>query len=70
MHSDPMSITGDTIKAACLSLGESQVAFGARFGVNQSTVDRWEANGPPSKGAAGKMIERVLIDLGAIEARA
>lgn len=66
MHSEAMSITGDTIKAAREGLRETQAAFAARFGVNQSTVDRWESKGPPVKGAAGKAIERVLAEVGAL----
>lgn len=30
--------------------GESQAAFGARFGVDQSTAQRWETQGPPNRG--------------------
>lgn len=30
------------------SLGESQAAFAERFGVNQSTVSRWEDGEEPS----------------------
>lgn len=66
MHSGVMLITGDMVKSARNGLGESQAAFGARFGVNQSTVARWETEGPPKGGAAGKMIERVLAEVGAV----
>ncbi|MCP1832789.1 MULTISPECIES: DNA-binding transcriptional regulator [Bradyrhizobium] len=38
--------------------GESQAVFGARFGVDQSTVHRWEIGGPPSRGAAKIMVTR------------
>lgn len=65
MHSGAMSVTPDAIKAARIGLGESQATFGERFGVDQSTVHRWETEGPPERGAAGKMIERVLGDLAA-----
>jgi DNA-binding transcriptional regulator YiaG len=58
-----MSVTPETIKAARLRLKESQTAFAARFGVDQTTVHRWETNGPPERGAAGKMLERVLGEL-------
>jgi len=66
MHSGAMTVTPDLIKSARVGLGESQAAFGERFGVDQSTVHRWETDGPPERGAAGKAIERVLVDLGAI----
>jgi DNA-binding transcriptional regulator YiaG len=37
--------------------GESQTAFGHRFGVDQSTIARWETNGPP-RGAARLALSR------------
>lgn len=71
MHSDGMSITPEMVKAARDKLGESQAAFAERFGVYQTTVHRWETEGPPARGAAGKAIERVLAEVGALpEARA
>ena len=63
-----MTVTPDLIKSARVGLGESQAAFGQRFGVDQSTVHRWETDGPPERGAAGKAIERVLAELGAFPA--
>lgn len=65
-------VTGETVKSARERLGETQEAFARRFGVDQSTVHRWETDGPPERGTAGMMIERVLTDLGALptEARA
>lgn len=66
-----MLITPDAVKAARVGLGESQEAFAKRFGVDQSTVHRWETAGPPSRGTAGKMLELVLGEVGALpEARA
>lgn len=44
-------------------LGESQAEFGARFGVDQSTIHRWETNGLPPKGAARMAIEMVMQTL-------
>lgn len=58
-----MPITGPDLRAARERLKESQAAFAERFGVDQATVSRWEAGGPPSRGAAGKMIERVLDEV-------
>lgn len=70
MHSGVMSITPEMVKAAREKLGESQAAFAARFGVYQTTVHRWENDGPPKGGAAGKALERVLGEIGALpEAR-
>ena len=40
------------IKEMRASLGESQVFFAARFGVDQSTVHRWETDAPPKRGPA------------------
>lgn len=68
MHSEGMSITPEMVKAAREKLGESQAAFAARFGVYQTTVHRWETEGPPSRGAAGKAIERVLSEIEAARA--
>jgi DNA-binding transcriptional regulator YiaG len=42
------------------TLGESQAAFAARFGVHQSTVQRWEEKGPPPRGPGRVAIERLL----------
>lgn len=55
--------TKDEIKAARLALKESQAAFASRFGVDQATVHRWEANGLPKRGAAPKAVEKLLEDL-------
>ncbi|MGA0564141.1 helix-turn-helix domain-containing protein [Ancylobacter sp. VNQ12] len=41
------TITAEHIRAARTAANESQAAFGARFGVDQSTVHRWETDGPP-----------------------
>lgn len=56
-------ITPSDIKSAREAVAESQAAFGARFGVDQSTVHRWETEGVPTRGAARVAIERVLSDL-------
>jgi DNA-binding transcriptional regulator YiaG len=52
------------IREAREKVGESQAAFGARFGVDQSTIHRWETDGPPSRGPARKAIERELSMIG------
>jgi transcriptional regulator with XRE-family HTH domain len=62
-------LTGEQIRAARAALGESQSAFAERFGVDQSTIHRWETDGPPGRGAARKAIEHVLGDLPAGELR-
>lgn len=64
-----MCITGEALKKVRIDLGESQTTFAGRFGVDQATVSRWETEGPPDRGMAAKLIERVLGDL-SVEARA
>lgn len=48
------------VKGLRLSLGESQAEFGGRFGVDQSTIHRWETRGVPRRGAARVAIERLV----------
>jgi DNA-binding transcriptional regulator YiaG len=48
------------IREAREKVGESQASFGERFGVDQSTVHRWETQGPPRHGPARKALEREL----------
>jgi DNA-binding XRE family transcriptional regulator len=54
----------DSIKAAREKVKESQAVFGRRFGVDQSTVHRWETEGIPSRGPARRAIERELAEIG------
>lgn len=56
--------TSDDIKRVRERRKESQEAFAVHFGVDQTTIHRWETSGVPSRGPAGALIERVLIDLG------
>lgn len=56
--------TADDIREARDSTGESQAAFAKRFGIDQSTLHRWETNGPPERGAAGRLIDHVMAGLG------
>jgi DNA-binding transcriptional regulator YiaG len=51
------------VRAAREQLGESQAAFGARFGVDQSTVHLWETRGIPGRGTARVALERLFDDL-------
>lgn len=55
-------ISADKIKQTRLKLGESQAAFGDRFGVNQSTIHRWETEQPPQSGPAAKMLDQILSE--------
>lgn len=52
------------IREAREKVNESQAAFGERFGVDQSTVHRWETKGPPTGGPARKALERELAEIG------
>lgn len=62
-----MRITGELLRATRARLGESQTTFAGRFGADQATISRWETEGPPDRGMAAKLIERVLVDLGTLE---
>lgn len=51
------------IKAIRIRLGESQTEFARRFGVNQSTVHKWETKGLPNRGTARVAVESLLDEL-------
>jgi DNA-binding transcriptional regulator YiaG len=51
------------IKKARERLGETQEEFSRRFGVDQSTVHRWETYGVPDKGTSRMVVARVLTEL-------
>jgi DNA-binding transcriptional regulator YiaG len=51
------------VKAIRTALGETQEAFGRRFGVDQATIHRWESLGIPEHGAARAVMERFVADL-------
>ena len=50
------------IRALRERLGESQAAFGDRFGVDQSTIHRWETKGCPRRGPARRMIDDLVAE--------
>lgn len=56
-------ITPDQIKKARQRLGESQATFAKRFGVDQSTLHRWETEGLPGRGPSQVAVEHVLNDI-------
>lgn len=58
-----MEITGNALRLARERVRETQAVFAARFGVNQSTIHRWECEGPPETGTARKLIEQVMSAL-------
>lgn len=51
------------VKAVRERLGESQESFARRFGVNQSTVQRWETRGLPNSGTARIAVEQLMTRL-------
>lgn len=65
MHECGM-VTAADIHRARRGVGESQAAFARRFGVNQSTIDRWEKSGPPNRGPGLLLIERILAELSSL----
>lgn len=69
MHSFEM-MTSDDIKRVRLARKESQEAFAVHFGVDQSTIHRWETVGVPDRGAAAVGIRKVLSDLEATQGAA
>ena len=60
MHNTGM-VTAEEVKKTRATLGESQAVFGSRFGIDQSTVHRWETDAPPKRGP-GLIALRKLID--------
>jgi len=56
-------ITAEHIKSARVTADESQAAFGARIGVDQSTVHRWETEGPPKRPLIQTALARALREL-------
>ena len=62
VHSREM-VSANDIRSTRTKLQESQAAFGARFGVDQSTIARWEENGPPQRGPAKLAVEQIIDEL-------
>jgi DNA-binding transcriptional regulator YiaG len=51
------------IRRARDRLGESQEGFAKRFGVDQTTLSRWETGESAPRGAARELVKRVLSEL-------
>lgn len=62
LHSQGM-LTASDIRQARGRLGESQTEFGTRFGVDQSTIHRWETDGLPDRGVTRMAVERMLGEI-------
>jgi DNA-binding transcriptional regulator YiaG len=60
---DGRMITAKQIKLARTKLGETQVKFAQRLGVDQSTVHRWETAGPPSTSYAQQFLTEKLAGM-------
>jgi DNA-binding transcriptional regulator YiaG len=56
-------ITAEKIRTVRARLAESQEIFARRFGVHQSTIARWEEDGPPSSGPAAILVEALVSRL-------
>lgn len=66
MHNGGMD--GSKIEAIRKGLRESQAEFGLRFGVDQSTIHRWETKGVTDRGVTALAVERILSELPPAEA--
>lgn len=58
----------NSVRAAREKVRESQADFGRRFGVDQSTIARWEGDGIPKRGPARIAIERELASINGVPA--
>jgi DNA-binding transcriptional regulator YiaG len=62
-------VTGSQIRKIREARGETQAVFGTHFGVDQSTIHRWETNGITDRGVTRLAIERVLSELKPLSSR-
>jgi DNA-binding transcriptional regulator YiaG len=61
-----MQITAELLRIVRNDLGESQAEFARHFGCDQTTIHRWETDGPPQSGITAMMLELVLPNLIAV----
>ncbi len=54
---------GQALRSARLRIGETQEQFCIRFGVDQTTLSKWETSGLPRTGPGRMLIERVLKEI-------
>lgn len=67
---EPKPIAGTDVRALRDRLDENQTAFAQRFGVDQTTISRWEIQGLPASGAARVLFDRLSRDAMSDEAAA
>lgn len=58
-----MPTGGDIKRLREKRLRESQAKFALRFGVDQTTIHRWEKHGLPERGFVRKAAERILEEI-------
>jgi len=58
-----LMVTGAELFRIRQRLQETQVVFARRFGVHQSTLQRWEAHGIPGGGTARFAVDAVVDSL-------
>ena len=60
---EPPPVNGRDILRHRLRLGETQAQFARRFGVNQTTISRWERGELAITGIAEVVVDYVLAEL-------
>jgi DNA-binding transcriptional regulator YiaG len=63
-------ITAKQLKTFRERIDYSQAKLGARIGVDQATIHRWETYGLPKGGAAQFAIKQAMKEIGGIDERA
>jgi transcriptional regulator with XRE-family HTH domain len=56
-------IKNSEIRAIRSALQETQTVFAARFGIDQTTLSRWETRGVPNDAITRFWVEKVLQDM-------
>ena len=56
-------VSPEQIKRVRRARGESQSEFAKHFGVDQSTIHRWETYGIPERGMTPVAVDRILKDI-------
>jgi transcriptional regulator with XRE-family HTH domain len=56
-------IKNHEIRAIRSALKETQTVFAARFGIDQTTLSRWETRGVPNDAITRFWVEKILQDM-------